>query len=108
MTSREVGLPPSMKRMTSGSLPTSTKGSTSAAVNWRSTNRSVSKKMSIEAESQQMCSGWPATIFGRLPCDMPESCPAPQLLLLSGGHFEFVVDKRVDHVCRPHALVSAH
>jgi len=36
-------------------------------------------------------------VRGGFPSNMPESGPAPQLILLSGCHFEFVVDQRVDH-----------
>jgi hypothetical protein len=49
-----------------------------------------------EADAQQGWTRRPAAGSG-LPRDMPESGPTPQLLLLSRGHLEFVVDQRVDH-----------
>ena len=45
---RDVGRPPLMKRITSGSLSSSTRLSTSSPVNRRNTRRSVSRKICIE------------------------------------------------------------
>lgn len=50
-----------------------------------------------EADPEHVGSWRTAAVCRGLPSDMPESGPAPQLVLLSGRHFEFVVDQRVDH-----------
>src|SRR5713101_6325990 len=59
MTSRGVGVPPLTKRMTSGSLSRSNRLSTSASVNRRSNNRSVSRKTCIPNPSHDNVS-WQA------------------------------------------------
>ena len=50
-----------------------------------------------QADPQPVWSCSAVGIRGCLMREMPESNSALQLLLLSGGHLEFVVDQGVDH-----------